>query len=352
MIMKRLLSILAAAAALTTAAEVQWLGTSHDFGAFVEADGAVSHTFSFINTGNSPVAIVQASASCGCTTPQFSRQPVVPGDTGTVTVSYDPAGRPGRFTKFVGVRLTDGADVQKLFIKGSVVAAPATVEGRYPVELTQRMRLERPSAMLGQVLKGHLKTVTVRGYNASTDTIRPTPEGLPKYLDAQTAPEAVPPGEQFSLLLFFRSNRCPLYGLVTDTVTLTDGFDKAPFDVMAMVQEDFSKLSPKQLAKAPQAELADEKLDLDVVNTPVTVSTALTNTGKDRLEVRRVYTADPYLTVAVDRTSLKHGQKAVITVDVDPSKVIGSLINGRVQVITNDPSKPVQTLRVVGVFPR
>ena len=48
--MKRLLSILAAAAALTAAAEVQWLGTTHDFGAFAETDGAVSHTFSFINT--------------------------------------------------------------------------------------------------------------------------------------------------------------------------------------------------------------------------------------------------------------------------------------------------------------
>ena len=58
--MRLLTTITAAFLALTAPAEVQWLGTSHDFGAFAEADGPVSHTFSFINTGSTPVAIVQA----------------------------------------------------------------------------------------------------------------------------------------------------------------------------------------------------------------------------------------------------------------------------------------------------
>ena len=62
-------------------AKVRWLQTTHDFGAFKEDDGKVTCEFSFVNTGDEPVTVRAARASCGCTTPSFTKTPIEPGDT-------------------------------------------------------------------------------------------------------------------------------------------------------------------------------------------------------------------------------------------------------------------------------
>ena len=59
-------------ASTQTGQGVEWLATSHDFGAFKEDDGSVATTFSFVYHGPEEVAIRAARASCGCTTPGYS----------------------------------------------------------------------------------------------------------------------------------------------------------------------------------------------------------------------------------------------------------------------------------------
>lgn len=75
----------------------------YDFGEIKEADGKVSHTFLIKNEGDAPLVITRVIASCGCTTPEWTREPIAPGKTGELTVTFDPAGRPGEFTKTVAV---------------------------------------------------------------------------------------------------------------------------------------------------------------------------------------------------------------------------------------------------------
>lgn len=97
--MKKILFSLAFIASLSAFADVKWQETVYDFGAFSEEMGAVSCDFVFVNNGPDAVAVTAARASCGCTTPKYTRDVVAPGDTGHITVTYDPAGRPGRFEK-------------------------------------------------------------------------------------------------------------------------------------------------------------------------------------------------------------------------------------------------------------
>lgn len=94
---------------------------SHDFGTIREDGGPVSHTFTIKNTGTSPLIILTASSSCGCTKPKFSPAPIKPGESGSVTVTYLPEGRPGEFKK--AVKLTTNAPKKKvtLHISGTVI---------------------------------------------------------------------------------------------------------------------------------------------------------------------------------------------------------------------------------------
>lgn len=71
-----------------------------DFGK-VKLNTKVRHAFKFTNIGENPLMIADAQASCGCTVPSFSREPVLPGATGEITVEFNTTGRLGTNHKSV-----------------------------------------------------------------------------------------------------------------------------------------------------------------------------------------------------------------------------------------------------------
>lgn len=95
---------------------------SHDFGLIAEDKGPVSHNFTFTNTGDSPLVILDAKAECGCTRPTIPLEPIAPGKSASIKVTYLPAGRPGEFIKSVKVTTNDPKNKKiKLKISGSVL---------------------------------------------------------------------------------------------------------------------------------------------------------------------------------------------------------------------------------------
>lgn len=67
----------------------------HDFGKFKEEAGRQQYDFVVTNTGNAPLVIQNITATCGCTTPEWTRQPIPAGGKGVITALYDPRNRPG-----------------------------------------------------------------------------------------------------------------------------------------------------------------------------------------------------------------------------------------------------------------
>jgi hypothetical protein len=130
--MKKLLTLAVALVAFVAASHGQGVlkfkTESHDFGKVKEGDIAVFN-FEFTNTGNAPIVISNARPSCGCTTPDWTREPIMPGKTGKVTASFNSAGRPGPFFKTVTVENNSETASVQLSIKGEVTpadpAAPA-----------------------------------------------------------------------------------------------------------------------------------------------------------------------------------------------------------------------------------
>lgn len=117
--MKRFLLLCALAGGMTTVASAQNAapaaesaaapmfkfdkGDIHDFGTIPEGPVA-EYAFEFKNVGKSPLIIQNASASCGCTTPEWSREPVLPGKKGKVVVRYNTQGRVGPIDKTVWIQ--------------------------------------------------------------------------------------------------------------------------------------------------------------------------------------------------------------------------------------------------------
>ena len=78
-----------------------------DFGTIRETDGPVTHRFVCRNEGEHPEVILQVTTTCGCTTPRYTRKPILPGEEAEITVTYDPANRPGNFSRKLAVFTAD-----------------------------------------------------------------------------------------------------------------------------------------------------------------------------------------------------------------------------------------------------
>lgn len=99
---------------------IRFAETDHTFEGLREGDVA-RHVFTFRNAGDAPLRLTAVRPSCGCTTGDWPREPLAPGDTASITVSYDAEGRPGAFEREVLV-LTDGdPEYVTLYIRGDVM---------------------------------------------------------------------------------------------------------------------------------------------------------------------------------------------------------------------------------------
>ena len=102
-------------------AEIKFEKTSHNFGTFPESSPKVTCTFKFTNTGDKLLVIHQAMATCGCTVPQFPKEPIKPGESGEITVTYNGAGKfPGHFKKSITIRTNAKQEIIRLYVEGDM----------------------------------------------------------------------------------------------------------------------------------------------------------------------------------------------------------------------------------------
>lgn len=113
-----------APAASTSKAVLTFTADTYDFGSIPQGT-PVNHVFSFKNTGTEPLVITSVTASCGCTTPEWPREPVRPGATASIKAIFNAAAM-GPFTKTISVVSNANPNQKVLIIKGEVKTAPAT----------------------------------------------------------------------------------------------------------------------------------------------------------------------------------------------------------------------------------
>ena len=100
--------------------QMDFTKTEHNLVTIKEEMGAVTTQFESTNSGKSPLIIQRVSASCGCTTPGYTREPVLPGKKGTISAKYSTIARPGKFSKTITVYTNVPDTVYVVGMKGNV----------------------------------------------------------------------------------------------------------------------------------------------------------------------------------------------------------------------------------------
>lgn len=100
-------------------AQIKFTKTVYNFGEFSESNPIQKCVFTFTNVGDAPLIINQAVASCGCTIPDYTKAPILPGKKGEISVTYNGKGKfPGHFKKTITIRTNGEPEMTRLYIEG------------------------------------------------------------------------------------------------------------------------------------------------------------------------------------------------------------------------------------------
>ncbi len=116
-----LFAVSASAEDTITGEEISFTATEHNFGKIPERGKAVSCIFEFTNTGKRPIVITRMATTCKCTSYDFSKRPVAPGQKGQITITYNPRKQTGVFYKVVQVFTNCAQERVMLTVRGEVV---------------------------------------------------------------------------------------------------------------------------------------------------------------------------------------------------------------------------------------
>ena len=104
--------------------KIKFEKTTHNFGKFKKSEGPQTCAFNFTNTGDEDLVIYRAVAACGCTVPKFTKTPIKPGATGTISVEYNASRIQlgGHFKKSITVNTNGKPEMIRLFVEGDMEA--------------------------------------------------------------------------------------------------------------------------------------------------------------------------------------------------------------------------------------
>jgi len=322
---------------------------THDFGEIKEDGGAVVYSFNFTNTGTQPLVVHSVQASCGCTTPEWTRTPIQPGGKGFVKATFDPRNRPGNFNKTITVTSNAEQSNEILRIIGNVLAKEKTVEDIYPRQMAN-IRLKSSVLSFTKVDPDATKTERLEFINTSEEPVTISFERIPAHLSMRVEPERVAAGATGAIVAVFDASKKQDWGFVSDQVFLIINGNKSNdnrISVSATIEEDYSKWTSQQMAEAPVIEFSETVFDFGDIKKgdKVTHTFIVNNTGKSNLILRKVNSSCGCTTTQPDKNVIPSGDSARITVTFD-SRGRNGRQNQSITILSNDPKKSSQILRI------
>ena len=322
--------------------KMQLSATEHDFGTFKEEAGRQTFDFIITNTGTEPLVIQNVVASCGCTTPEWTKQPIPSGAKGKITAIYDPKNRPGQFNKTLSVYTNTKPEVAVLVIKGEVVPHEKTVEELFTFAVGG-VRFESNHLAFTNVKKTEKKIRVMQLINTSAEPVKVEFDGVPAHLTLKSNPETLKPGQKGMIEGTYDATKNAGWGNVSDMVKIKlNGVtqENLYYYVSANLVEDFSSLSSKELEDAPVFKVEATTVDLGKIkgSTQNEVEFKFKNEGKNDLLIRFIRSTCGCTAVQQgnQNVGIKKGESSSIKAVFNSGSYSGKVTKA-IYVYTNDP---------------
>jgi hypothetical protein len=331
--------------------ELKFNEENHDFGVIKELDGAAEFKFEFTNQSSEPITITNVRASCGCTTPAWTREPVLPGGSGFITAAYNPMNRPGPFNKTLTVTTSGANKTIVLRIQGKVEPKPRTIEDDYRGVIGD-LRSEYRTINVGKVFDNKPASKVFKVYNQGEkalvfqDAIE-----APDYIKVRFEPKTLQPKEKGTIILDYDSRSNKELGFVSSQITVytneAEPLNKKVFTVYADQNEYFEPLTPETAAVAPRLTIETRVHDFGKLTQGENVSAVFSfkNSGKNPLNIRKVSSNCTCVVTELPKDEIAPNETIELKVDFNTSGRRGTQQKS-ITIYSNDPVTPVQRIVV------
>jgi hypothetical protein len=357
--MKKLFFLLVLAAPLLVVAqdvsELKFVEEIHDFGLIKESDGPAEYKFEFTNVTQEPITITNVRASCGCTTPSWTKTPVMPGESGQVTAVYNPKNRPGPFNKTLTVTTTGKRGNILLRIQGKVEPKPRTIEDDFPTVMGG-LRTKYRAFNMGKVYNNKPTSKEFEVYNQSEKEITFLDRiESPEHIKVTFSPKTIGPAQKGKVVITYDGASKNDLGFISDAIVLytneAAAEAKKNFTVYADINEYFGPISAESAAMAPKLTIEERIFDFGTLEQGATkeATFALKNTGKSPLNIRKTMANCSCTIVALDRYDIQPNETAQMIVRFNTTGRRGTQQKS-ITIYSNDPASPVQRVVLKAVI--
>ncbi|MBP9019103.1 MAG: DUF1573 domain-containing protein [Bacteroidales bacterium] len=344
-----LMSITLLLAQTTPQMSIEFNKTIHDFGYIDMNSGPRSCSFIFKNISNQPVVIQTVISSCGCTTPEWTKSPVKPGEKGKIDVTFLNDQGPYPFDKSLTVYVTGSSRPIVLRVKGIVTQKPKTLRQQYPVKIGQ-LGLKRNPVELGQIQYGTISKGAVEVVNLAGNPIKISFTDFSKGFYINAVPDLVPENGKTDLIFSIDTKAANNWGTTIFSASPVINGKKAdrPIQIKATILENFADMSKAELDKAPLPIFRRSSFSFGEVNEGSTVKCSFDfrNTGKSDLIIRQIqYSEDGIIAKYKDKIPASGSSK--IEIEINTKNMSGEK-NFVVTLVTNSPTRPIINLIISG----
>lgn len=334
---------------------VKFTETIYDFGEIKEEQGQASHEFKFKNAGTVPVKLTDVKASCGCTTPDWTRDNVAPGKEGMVKAIYNTANRPGPFQKTITVKAqpeNGQEEVHIITIKGNVIPRPKGIQDWYPTVLGS-IRASTNHCAFGKIYNTEKKSQKIVFYNETDKPVNILKYDTPAHISVTSDKKTVNPKDSIKIDVTYDANKVDDWGFLHTQIKIMTDDSNTPEKVIyisADRQENFEKLTEQEKANGPRITFEKVVHDFGTIKAGQKVNTEFVfkNTGKSELIIRKTKASCGCTASNPEKTRLKPGESSKINAVYDSTGKKGNE-NKTITIISNDPTNPSIVLTIKGI---
>jgi hypothetical protein len=315
---------------------------THDFGTIKEDGGKVAYDFMFTNAGNASLIIKSVSASCGCTVPHWPKEPILPGNSGKISVEFDPMNKPGAFSKTLTVFSNTLQDGTILTLMGKVIPKPRKPQDEFP-DIIGGLRMVSRYMNLGEITTEKWQRKYFEIFN-QTDTVININniEFNPAYLNVKVEPSAIPAKSKAKITVEMSPKWKNDFGYTQDKIELVSNDKTEPKKTLfatAYITMFFPEMTPEEKLKQPKIEIDKKFHDFGLIKQgdKGNVSFNIKNTGVNELQIIKIKPSCGCTVADTPKKTLKQGEETKLNVVFDSQGKDG-IQEKIINIYTNDPN--------------
>ena len=331
---------------------VEFDKTVHDFGDVSISDGPLSCTFTVKNIGKEPIAIYEVVTSCGCTDASWTREPLQPGKTGTISATYKNEDGPVPFDKTLTVYIAGVGKPVILRLRGLVHEKKKSVAELYGAEKIGAMGLKSLNYKVSNILQGESSSDEAKIANLGKKPMKVTFTDVSPNLTVEVVPATVPAGETAALRFSVKSDPALWGRHVYKATPVVNGVKSGkPITVTALTRGNFASWTPEQRKNAAQCIFDESTVSFGTVTagSKVKASFTFTNKGKSKLTFYSMDADSEGFTATLPGETAPQG-KGSIPVTLDTSVLPKGETVVMLTLTTNCPARPLINLFLTGLI--